>query len=233
MSLPNLPETLRNLPTLREFLASLLSALTSTFADLFALDAENVKRDGSVPFTGDVDMGGHRITNLGDPIGNMDATNKQYVDDAIAGGIGSQPPPASNILTVVNQASGSLSTSSGTPTALPSSTFSFTLSSTAVVAIDVFVFSEIGSTSFDNSASFTVALKNTDTLVSTDMWQSFNGVAANGTPSANGTTGYTGIKRHIGSFAAGTYNFQLEGRISGGGTFTVTYPLSIVVSVIG
>lgn len=375
MSLPSLPETLSNLPKLREFLASLLQALQS-------LVDNAVLRDGSVSFTGDLSMGGHRITDLGDPIGGADAANKDYVDAAIGSGggggggggsseitirgkdfvshqsgdfaipSGSSPGvisgtnyvlnlstsgnvtftlsaifigsgttpsaqfglridgtdyicskitetnisgtfatsdtpmdgvvavnlvagihtidwigcstngtpkikasgnvyatmdvdfpmlsgggsgvgPATDILAVVNRASGSLSSSSGTPTALPSSNFTFTLTQSSTVAIDVFLFSEAGFTNFDNSGTFTFALQNTDTLVSTDMWMNTTGVQANGTPSANIQAGFGGIKRAIMTLAAGTYNFQLTGRVSGGLSFTVTYPLSIVVTQLG
>lgn len=40
--------------------------------------------DGSVPMTGDLQMGGHKITNLAEPTDNTDAASKEYVDDTIA-----------------------------------------------------------------------------------------------------------------------------------------------------
>lgn len=39
--------------------------------------------DGSVPMTGDLQMGGHQITNLAEPTDNTDAASKEYVDDTI------------------------------------------------------------------------------------------------------------------------------------------------------
>lgn len=39
--------------------------------------------DGSVPMTGDLQMGGHKITNLAEPTDNTDAASKKYVDDTI------------------------------------------------------------------------------------------------------------------------------------------------------
>lgn len=39
--------------------------------------------DGSVPMTGDLKMGGHKITNLAEPTDNTDAASKEYVDDTI------------------------------------------------------------------------------------------------------------------------------------------------------
>lgn len=39
--------------------------------------------DGSVPMTGDLQMGGHKITNLAEPTDNADAASKEYVDDTI------------------------------------------------------------------------------------------------------------------------------------------------------
>ena len=39
--------------------------------------------DGSVPMTGDLQMGGHKITNLAESTDNTDAASKEYVDDTI------------------------------------------------------------------------------------------------------------------------------------------------------
>ena len=39
--------------------------------------------DGSVPMTGDLQMGGNKITNLAEPTDNTDAASKEYVDDTI------------------------------------------------------------------------------------------------------------------------------------------------------
>ena len=39
--------------------------------------------DGSVPMTGDLQMGGHKITSLAEPTDNTDAASKEYVDDTI------------------------------------------------------------------------------------------------------------------------------------------------------
>ena len=39
--------------------------------------------DGSVPMTGNLQMGGHKITNLAEPTDNTDAASKEYVDDTI------------------------------------------------------------------------------------------------------------------------------------------------------
>lgn len=39
--------------------------------------------DGSVPMTGDLQMGGHKITDLAEPTDNTDAASKEYVDDTI------------------------------------------------------------------------------------------------------------------------------------------------------
>lgn len=48
-----------------------------------ALDAEDktfVKLDGSRPLTGDLNIGTHKITNVGNPADNYDAVNKNFVD---------------------------------------------------------------------------------------------------------------------------------------------------------
>lgn len=39
--------------------------------------------NGTVPMTGDLQMGGHKITNLAEPTDNTDAASKEYVDDTI------------------------------------------------------------------------------------------------------------------------------------------------------
>ena len=39
--------------------------------------------DGSVPMTGNLQMGGHKITDLAEPTDNTDAASKEYVDDTI------------------------------------------------------------------------------------------------------------------------------------------------------
>jgi hypothetical protein len=47
------------------------------------LDAENIKKDGSVAFTGDQNMGNKKLTDLADPDADQDAATKKYVDDSI------------------------------------------------------------------------------------------------------------------------------------------------------
>lgn len=42
------------------------------------------KADGSVPMSGDLNLDGHTISNVGAPAQSDDAVNKGYVDDAIA-----------------------------------------------------------------------------------------------------------------------------------------------------
>ena len=41
--------------------------------------------DGSVPMTGNLDMNGNRVTEVGTPTADTDAANKAYVDDALEG----------------------------------------------------------------------------------------------------------------------------------------------------
>ena len=47
--------------------------------------SQNLKFDktGGIK-SGDIDMDGHRITHIIDPLGVMDAVNKSYVDDSIS-----------------------------------------------------------------------------------------------------------------------------------------------------
>jgi hypothetical protein len=50
---------------------------------LTAYTQEVIKRDGSVPFTGPVDVGSHVVSNVTTPSAASDASNKQYVDDSV------------------------------------------------------------------------------------------------------------------------------------------------------
>lgn len=50
-----------------------------------ALDAEVIKKDGSVPFEADQSMGGFRLTQLAAPTSGSDAATKDYVDNALEG----------------------------------------------------------------------------------------------------------------------------------------------------
>lgn len=72
MAIPQVPDNLGNLPKLREF----LTALTASLAGI----GGSVEADGSVPFTGDQSMGGHKLTNLAAPVAGTDAADKAYVD---------------------------------------------------------------------------------------------------------------------------------------------------------
>lgn len=49
-----------------------------------ALEDNVIKKDGSVTFTGNQSMGGHRLVSLADPVDSMNAANKRYVDNAEA-----------------------------------------------------------------------------------------------------------------------------------------------------
>jgi hypothetical protein len=232
MNLPAVPENLQNIPVVREYLASLVaSILLGDSANLAFLVANFVNRNGSTPMTGILDMGGFRIIDLGHPLNTTDAVTKEYVDNAVGSG-GGGGGGGSSVLTVVTQATGTFSTSSGTPAPLPNSSFSVTVPTTTIVAVDVCTFAEQGFSGFDTDVFLTVAIKDTDTLVSTDMWQSLIGGQASGNPVANIQGGSPGIKRTVLTLAAGTHNFQLTGRIAGSGSYTITYPLSITVTQI-
>lgn len=62
-------------------------------------EAPFIKPDGSTPFTGDINMGGHKVTNIGTPEADTDAANKGYVDDAIGGLSGIYLPKAGGTMT--------------------------------------------------------------------------------------------------------------------------------------
>ena len=56
----------------------------STANNALALVGTAVQKSGDT-MTGDLDMGGNQIENLGTPIANTDATTKDYVDNALGG----------------------------------------------------------------------------------------------------------------------------------------------------
>ncbi len=58
--------------------------LAATISD-FDTQVRTSRLDQLAAPTGSVDLNGQRITNLGNPVGNADAVNKQYVDNSRAG----------------------------------------------------------------------------------------------------------------------------------------------------
>jgi hypothetical protein len=64
-----------------------------------ANDADVIKKDGSVAFTGDQSMGGNQLTNLGAPIAASDAATKSYVD-SVAEGL--KPKAAARLASTAN-----------------------------------------------------------------------------------------------------------------------------------
>lgn len=61
------------------------TASLNTAIGLRALDADVIKKDGSVAFTGDQSMGSNKITSVADPTNPQDAATKAYVDSVAAG----------------------------------------------------------------------------------------------------------------------------------------------------
>lgn len=142
--------------------------------------------------------------------------------------------PGGNLAKLITPAGG-LSTGSGAPVALPNSTFAFNLAKQTVVDFQVSLFQDrLDQTFHDSQAISVFALKNLNTLVSTDMWS--NTLAHFDSGSSTYPTGFFGsggIKRMILTLAAGAYSFQLTGRVAGPAVLTVTYPLTIVVASLG
>jgi hypothetical protein len=67
--------------------------------DTRALDADVIKRNGSVAFTADQSMGGFKLTNLAAPSSASDAATKGYVDSALEG---LRPKEAVRVATTAN-----------------------------------------------------------------------------------------------------------------------------------
>lgn len=76
-----------NIPSGNLAATDVQSALNELQSDIDtrALDADVIKKDGSVAFTGDQSMGGNQLTNVGAPIASSDAATKQYVDNVAEG----------------------------------------------------------------------------------------------------------------------------------------------------
>jgi hypothetical protein len=48
------------------------------------IEASYIKKDGTVAFTGDLDMADHKVVSVAAPVSNQDAANKLYVDTKVA-----------------------------------------------------------------------------------------------------------------------------------------------------
>ena len=64
---------------------SVITEGLATQSSVTTLDGLVVKKDGSVPMTGDLQMGGNTVAGLGAPSASDDAATKGYVDGAITG----------------------------------------------------------------------------------------------------------------------------------------------------
>ena len=83
----------------------------STANNALALVGTAVQKSGDT-MTGDLDMGGNQIENLGTPIANTDATTKDYVDNALGGKLDTSGGTMSGDIDMVGQMVNNL----GTPT---------------------------------------------------------------------------------------------------------------------
>lgn len=112
---------------------------------------------------------------------------------------------------------------------LPSSTFSVTVTGTTLVEFFVNISGVNLSSSFDTTQSADLFLRDTDTVTDYILEHYVTGVAANGTPSANGTITRGGCGRRLLTLAAGTHHYSLVA--TGVGTFT--YPLVLTAKNLG
>lgn len=90
-----------NIPSGNLAATDVQSALNELQTDINsrALDADVIKKDGSVAFTSDQSMGGNQLTNVGAPSASNDAATKQYVDN-VAEGL--KPKAAAKVATTAN-----------------------------------------------------------------------------------------------------------------------------------
>jgi len=68
------------------------------------LDAIVIKKDGSVAFEADLDMGGNKIVGLAEPENDDEAATKAYVDDAVVAVSGANTALSNLTTTSINQA---------------------------------------------------------------------------------------------------------------------------------
>ena len=59
------------------------AAIKGVADDLAAVEGSYIKKDGSVAFTGDINAGSHKLTNLATPTDAADAATKGYVDSKV------------------------------------------------------------------------------------------------------------------------------------------------------
>lgn len=90
-----------NIPTGNLAATDVQSALNELQSDVDtrALDADVIKKDGSVAFTADQSMGGFKLTSLAAPTASSDAATKGYVDNALEG---LRPKKAVRVATTAN-----------------------------------------------------------------------------------------------------------------------------------
>ncbi len=55
-------------------------AANKKYVDSLAVSSSFLKRDGTLAMTGDLKLGGHKISNVAAPVNSADAANKLYVD---------------------------------------------------------------------------------------------------------------------------------------------------------
>jgi hypothetical protein len=102
----------------------------TTLTDISTALTGSVAADGQTPITGDLQMGGNKITGLGTPTSNTDAATKAYVDSGVAG-LGTMATQNANAVSItggtiagctINSTSiGATTTSTGAFTTLKSS----------------------------------------------------------------------------------------------------------------
>lgn len=90
-----------NIPSGNLAATNVQSALNELQSDINtrALDADVIKKDGSVAFTADQSMGGFKLTQLAAPTSASDAATKGYVDSALEG---LRPKEAVRVATTAN-----------------------------------------------------------------------------------------------------------------------------------
>ena len=84
-AMPDLGDAVPTSSAVRSYVSRRLGFNDFGIADSSPIGPGVVARDGSLALTGNLNAGGFKLQNVGDPLSSTDAANKSYVDTAVAG----------------------------------------------------------------------------------------------------------------------------------------------------